>query len=75
MKNKNLKLPLMSENIDRGDINSVIEFLKQDPIPRFTNGEKVKEFEKQWSEWLGVKHSVFVNSGASANELTMLALR
>ena len=75
MKNKNLKLPLMSENIDRGDINSVIEFLKQDPIPRLTNGEKVREFEKQWSEWLGVKHSVFVNSGASANELTMLALR
>ena len=72
---KKLKLPLMTDNIDRDDVNSIIEFLNQDPIPRLTNGEKVKEFENKWSEWLGVKHSVFVNSGASANELTMLALK
>jgi len=71
----NLSLPLMSDNIDRDDINSVVDFLNQEPIPRLTNGEKVKEFEKEWSKWLGVKHSVFVNSGASANELTMLALK
>ena len=72
---KNLKLPLMSDNIDRDDINHLVEFLQQDPIPRLTNGEKVVEFEKAWSEWLGVKHSIFVNSGTSANELTMLALK
>jgi len=71
----NLSLPLMSDNIDRDDINSVVDFLNQEPIPRLTNGEKVKEFEKEWSKWLGVKYSVFVNSGASANELTMLALK
>tara|TARA_R110002074_G_scaffold72486_4_gene166968 strand:+ start:116 stop:1291 length:1176 start_codon:yes stop_codon:yes gene_type:complete len=71
----NLSLPLMSDNIDRGDINSLVDFLQQDTIPRLTNGEKVKEFESAWSDWLGVKHSVFVNSGASANELTMLALK
>jgi CDP-6-deoxy-D-xylo-4-hexulose-3-dehydrase len=29
----------------------------------------------KWSEWLGVKHSVMVNSGSSANDLTLLALR
>ena len=33
------------------------------------------EFEKAWSVWLGGKHSVFVNSGTAANELTMLALK
>ena len=70
-----LKLPLMSDNIDKDDINSLVEFLQQDPIPRLTNGEKVVELEKAWSEWLGVKHSVLVNSGASANELTMLSLK
>ena len=32
-------------------------------------------FEQEWSAWLGVKHSVFVNSGSSANLLTMAALR
>ena len=68
-------LPLMSDNISREDVNSVINFLNQDPIPRLTNGPKVVELEQKWSEWLGVKHSVFVNSGSSANELTMLALR
>lgn len=69
------KLPLMSDNISRKDINSVIEFLQQDPIPKLTNGPKVVEFEQKWSEWLGVKHSLMVNSGTAANELTMLALR
>ena len=68
-------LPLMDDNINREDVNSVIDFLNQDPIPKLTNGPKVVEFEKQWSEWVGVKHSLLVNSGASANELTMLALK
>ena len=72
---EDLKLPLMSDNIDRGDMDCLIEFLQQEPIPRLTNGPKVMEFEKAWSEWLGVKHSVFVNSGTAANELTMLALK
>tara|TARA_R100001082_G_scaffold33565_2_gene17408 strand:+ start:15953 stop:17134 length:1182 start_codon:yes stop_codon:yes gene_type:complete len=70
-----LTLPLMSDNISREDVDCLIEFLKQDPVPRLTNGDKVKEFENKWSEWLGVKHSVFVNSGTAANELTMLSLK
>ena len=64
----------MSDNISRDDIDCLVEFLQQEPIPRLTNGSKVVEFEEKWSEWLGVKHSVFVNSGTAANELTMLAL-
>tara|TARA_R100001244_G_scaffold5457_1_gene6769 strand:- start:927 stop:1073 length:147 start_codon:yes stop_codon:yes gene_type:complete len=39
-------IPLMSDNISRGDINELINFLQQDPIPRLTNGAKVEEFEK-----------------------------
>ena len=42
-------------------------------VPKLTAGEKVKEFEKKWSEWLGVKHSVFVNSGSSANLILVQA--
>jgi len=67
-------LPLMNDNIDKEDVNSVIEFLSQDIIPKLTNGPKVVEFENKWGEWLGTKYNLFVNSGASANELTMLAL-
>ena len=32
------------------------------------------EFENAWGGWLGTKYNLMVNSGASANELTMLAL-
>jgi CDP-6-deoxy-D-xylo-4-hexulose-3-dehydrase len=68
------KIPLMNDNIDKEDIKSVVEFLSGDSIPKLTNGPKVIEFENSWGEWLGTKYNLFVNSGASANELTMLAL-
>ncbi len=64
----------MNDNIDKQDIQYVIDFLSQENIPKLTNGPKVVEFEKAWGEWLGTKYNLFVNSGASANELTMLAL-
>lgn len=73
MKN-NLSHPLMNDNIDREDINSVIDFLSGENIPKLTNGPKVVEFENAWGNWLGTKYNLFVNSGASANELTMLAI-
>lgn len=69
-----MKFPLMRNNILREDLDAVIEHLKQnDPI--LTNGPKVREFEEAWSKWLGVKYSVFVNSGASANLLSMATLK
>jgi CDP-6-deoxy-D-xylo-4-hexulose-3-dehydrase len=66
--------PLMQNNISRQDLDSVISLLEKiDPI--LTQSSNVRAFEQEWSEWLGVKHSVFVNSGASANLLSMAALR
>lgn len=70
----NFYLPLMSDNIDKEDIKSLINFLDQEQIPKLTNGPKVIEFEKNWGKWLGTKYNLMTNSGASANELTMLAL-
>jgi CDP-6-deoxy-D-xylo-4-hexulose-3-dehydrase len=69
-----LDWPLMSNNITRADLDSVIDFLKQEN-PILTQSKNVAAFEKEWSEWLGVKHSVFLNSGASANLVTMAVLR
>ena len=68
------KFPLMRNNILREDLDNVIEYLKQDD-PILTNGSKVREFEEKWSEWLGVKYSVFVNSGSSANLLSLMLLK
>lgn len=66
--------PLMRNNITHEDLKEVINYLNQ-PDPILTNGPKVQQFEQAWSKWLGVKYSVMVNSGSSANDLTMIALR
>jgi CDP-6-deoxy-D-xylo-4-hexulose-3-dehydrase len=65
--------PLMEDNITKEDLDTLIAFLKN--MPRLTQSRNVLEFEKEWSDWLGVRHSVFVNSGASANLISMAALR
>ena len=71
---QNLAWPLMKNNLAKEDFARVVELLhQQDPI--LTQSDHVKEFEKEWSAWLGVKYSVFVNSGSSANLLTMCALK
>ena len=69
-----MKYPLMRNNIMREDLDAVIEHLKQDD-PILTHGANVRAFEEEWSAWLGVKYSVLVNSGASANLLTMAILK
>ena len=65
--------PLMENNISKQDIAKVIKFLKKKPI--LTQNIEVEKFENQWSKWLGVKYSVFVNSGSSANFITIAALK
>jgi len=55
-------------------MRSVSKLLKQKNII-LTQSKNVRLFEKNWSKWLGVKYSVFVNSGSSANLLTMTILK
>lgn len=66
--------PLMRNNITREDLNTLISFLQKEDVI-LTQAAEVLAFEREWSEWLGVKHSVFVNSGSSANLVTIAALR
>ncbi len=70
----NLDWPLMRNNITRHDLDTVIEFLEQDD-PILTQRDEVRAFEREWSAWLGVPYSVFVNSGSSANLISLAALR
>ena len=63
---------LMHDNaIRESDRVKMCDFLMSNA--KLTYGQKVKEFEKKWSDWLGVKHSVFVNSGSSANLILVQA--
>ena len=71
---KNFSHPLMDNNITDSDVKSLISFLKNNKKKIFTQSTKVIEFEKKWSKWLGTKYSIFVNSGSSANLLTLQAL-
>ena len=59
------KIPLVKDTIDNNDIDVLINWLKT--YPRLTKGDMTIEFEKIWSKWLGVKYSVYINSGSSAN--------
>ena len=70
---KNYKWPLMSNNILLKDKKVLVNFINRSN--KFTNGPKVKEFEKKWSKWLGVKYSTFVNSGSSANLISTHILK
>ena len=58
--------PLINDSITKEDKKTLTDFINTDNV-RFTQGEKVKEFEEEWSKYIGCSYSVFVNSGASAN--------
>jgi len=66
------KISLVKDTIDFNDIKKLISWLETNP--RLTKGSLTTEFEKKWSEWLGVKYSVFVNSGSSANLAAIYSL-
>jgi len=73
IKKKAFSHNLMEDNINYDDIRILKKFIEKKPI--FTNNKKVVEFENAWSKWLGVKYSVFVNSGSSANLLSIAYLK
>ena len=65
---------LMHNNFTKSDMQSVGKLLKGKNIV-LTQSSKVREFETKWSNWLGTKYSVFVNSGSSANFISLSILK
>jgi len=66
-------ITLVKDTIDNKDIDRLVDWLKT--YPRLTKGPITLEFENKFSNWLGRKYSVFVNSGSSANILMLSALQ
>jgi len=62
-------ITLVKDTISNKDIDGLIDWLGT--YPRLTKGPLTLELEKKWSDWLGVKYSVFCNSGSSANLLML----
>lgn len=69
----NYKWPLINDNVSQRDREVLSDFILSNQ--RLTNGLKVREFEDMWSKWLGTKHSVMVNSGASGNFLSIALVK
>ena len=67
------KWPLMKETIKFTDRLKMIKFIAT--TKKFTSDKMVKRFEKEWSEWIGAKHSLFVSSGSTANFLLVAAVK
>ena len=67
------KWPLMQDTITKYDRRRMSRFIRHSD--RFTNGEKVREFEQAWSDWLGCERSLFVSSGSTANFLLLASIK
>ena len=57
--------------ISEEDIQAVVETLKSDYL---TQGPKIGEFEKNFSEYLGCKYACMVSNGTAALHLCAMAL-
>jgi CDP-6-deoxy-D-xylo-4-hexulose-3-dehydrase len=55
------------------DLDDLVTFIRN--TKRFTQFEKVREFERRFAEWQGCRFCVFVNSGSSANLLLINAVK
>ena len=64
---------LINDSITDSDKKALTDFINT-PNQRFTQGEKVREFEYKFAQHMGSKYSVMVNSGSSANLLMIAAL-
>jgi len=65
--------PLMKDTITLADRLKMAKFVLF--TSRLTNGPKVREFEKEWSNWLGCDYSLYVSSGSTANSLLISSVK
>ena len=65
-------IKLVNNTISDSEIDSLCDWLKT--RPKLTKGELTETYEKLWSEKIGCKYSVFVNSGSSALLISVYSL-
>lgn len=70
---KDFKYKLAEDTISKLEIVSLSKWLVKSK--RLTQSRKVENFEKNFSDYLNVKKSIFVNSGSSANLLIAQSLQ
>ncbi len=65
------KFPLSYDSWDHEEIEAISQVVKD---KFFTMSKKVKKFEEEFSNYIGSKYSIMVNSGSSANLLMVASL-
>ena len=66
------RVPLMAPTYSWEEVNEAMESLLTTWV---TMGKKVQKFEQLFSEYIGMKHGMMVNSGSSANLVALSILR
>ena len=64
-------LSLATSSWDNSEIEAICSVIASG---RYTMGEKVKEYEKLFAEYIGSEYAVMSNSGSSANLLMIASL-
>ena len=62
------KIPLASPSYSYEEVIESVDSLLNTCV---TMGEKVKQFEEKFAKYIGRKHAIMVNSGSSANLLSL----
>lgn len=63
-------MPISKPLLGKEEENSVLEVLRSGKLAQ---GEKVEEFERDFADYIGVKHAIATNSGTSALHTGLLA--
>src|SRR5437762_4685709 len=64
-------IPYGRQSITQDDIDAVVNTLQSDFL---TQGPKIEEFEKKFSQYIGAKYAIAVSNGTAALHLSALAL-
>lgn len=64
---------LQENALTEADLNALVEFIRSNE--KFTQGPRIREFERAYAKWQGCKYAVMVNSGSAANLLLVGAVK
>ncbi|MDH3283627.1 MAG: DegT/DnrJ/EryC1/StrS family aminotransferase [Acidobacteriota bacterium] len=67
-----MRIHLADDTIDADELAALCRWIQSGS--RLTKGELTREFEDDFSRYIGAPHAVFVNSGSSANLLMLYVL-
>ncbi len=67
-----MKIKLMENSFGKEELDAVVDCFKSE---KYTQGDIVENFEREFAKWNNSKYAVMVNSGSSANLLMAFLLK